>query len=195
MWLSCETISIGAARILILPRTLQGGTDHIIVTWCLINRGMMYNGEKVISLWKGKKEDKKETDISRTTRYQCPTSNNSDPKAVQLHINFDSYGFPMYFPSCTSPSWSIVLSQQKNTNVAVRKQFSRLHCEVFPVWCSRAITKQGYKNYYTGMFKLYTSRITEISKVSGGRHIKLYIATLLLSCMADGHCFSINIIA
>lgn len=91
-------------------------------------RGMMYNGERVISLWKGKKEDKKETDIED---YQMPNpcgpaSNNSDPKAVQLHIKFDSYGFPMYFPSCTSPSWSVVLSQQKNTNVAVRRQFNRL---------------------------------------------------------------------
>ena len=93
-------------------------------------RGMMYNGERVISLWKGKKdkEEKKDTDIED---YQMPNpcgpaSNNSDPKAVQLHIKFDSYGFPMYFPSCTSPSWSIVLSQQKNANVAVRRQFNRL---------------------------------------------------------------------
>ena len=90
----------------------------------------MYNGERVISLWKGKKdkEDKKETDIED---YQMPNpcgpaSNNSDPKSVQLFIKFDSYGFPMYFPSCTSPSWSVVLSQQKNINVAVRRQFQRL---------------------------------------------------------------------
>lgn len=104
---------------------IRGITNHVII---LNYRGMMYNGERVISLWKGKKEDKKETDIED---YQMPNpcgpaSNNSDPKAVQLHIKFDSYGFPMYFPSCTSPSWSVVLSQQKNTNVAVRRQFSRL---------------------------------------------------------------------
>ena len=133
-------------------------------------RGMMYNGEKVISLWKGKKEDKKETDIED---YQMPNpcgpaSNNSDPKAVQLHIKFDSYGFLMYFPSCTSPSWSIVLSQQKNTNVAVRKQFSRLLDYIRQGKFHSVIIKQGYKNYYTDIFKLYTPRITEISKVSGG---------------------------
>ena len=102
--------------------------SHVIVTLYFNYRGMMYNGERVISLWKGKKEDKKETDIED---YQMPNpcgpaSNNSDPKAVQLHIKFDSYGFPMYFPSCTSPSWSVVLGQQKNTNVAVRRQFNRL---------------------------------------------------------------------
>ena len=91
-------------------------------------RGMMYNGERVISLWKGKKEDKKETDIEdyQTPNPCGPASNNSDPKAVQLLIKCDSYGFPMYFPSCTSPSWSVVLSQQKNPNVAVRRQFNRL---------------------------------------------------------------------
>ena len=103
---------------------------HVNVMWYCNYRGMMYNGERVISLWKGKKdkEDKKETDIED---YQMPNpcgpaSNNSDPKSVQLFIKFDSYGFPMYFPSCTSPSWSVVLSQQKNINVAVRRQFQRL---------------------------------------------------------------------
>ena len=77
---------------------------------------MMYNGEKIMSLWKGKKDakdkeekrDKTLLDEFHEPNPSGPALNNSCPKAVKLKIKFEEFGYPMYFPSCVPESWSIV---------------------------------------------------------------------------------------
>lgn len=74
---------------------------------------MMYNGEHSMKLWKGKREKDEKKDGGSDDTYSPnpsgPASNNDDPKAVTLRITFDSYGFPIHFPSCSSQSWSVLL--------------------------------------------------------------------------------------
>ena len=73
----------------------------------------MYNGEHTMTLWRGKR-DKEEKDGSKDNTYipnpSGPASNNNDPKAVILTIKFDSYSFPIHFPSCSPQSWSVLLT-------------------------------------------------------------------------------------
>ncbi len=73
----------------------------------------MFNGEHSMTLWKGKREKEEKKDGSADDAYlpnpSGPASNNSDPKAVNLVIKFDSYGFTMHFPSCSPQSWATLL--------------------------------------------------------------------------------------
>ncbi len=75
---------------------------------------MMYNGEKIMSLWKGKKDEKKDErkdqlfDNFHELNPSGPALNNSCAKAVKLKIKFEEFGYPMYFPSCLPESWSML---------------------------------------------------------------------------------------
>lgn len=76
---------------------------------------MMYNGERVMSLWKGKKEDRKDkeekmsiTDDFHEPNPSGPALNNCFQKAIKLKIKFEEYGYPLYYPSNTSQSWSVL---------------------------------------------------------------------------------------
>ena len=80
----------------------------------MLFRGMMFNGEHSMRLWKGRREkDEKKDSSGMDDTYlpnpSGPASNNDDPRAVTLNITFDSYGFPIHFPSCSSQSWSVLL--------------------------------------------------------------------------------------
>lgn len=74
----------------------------------------MYNGEKIMSLWKGKKDEKKDErkdkqfDDLHELNPSGPALNNSCSKAVKLKIKFEEFGYPMYFPSCRPESWSVL---------------------------------------------------------------------------------------
>lgn len=77
---------------------------------------MMHNGEHTMRLWKGRREkddSKKDASGSSDDTYlpnpSGPASNNNAPGAVTLAITFDSYGFPIHFPSCSPQSWSVLL--------------------------------------------------------------------------------------
>lgn len=76
----------------------------------------MHNGEKILSLWKGKKDDKKDKEEKKDKAFDeyhepnpsGPALNNSCPKAVRLKIKFEEYGYPMYYPCSRSQSWSVL---------------------------------------------------------------------------------------
>jgi len=65
----------------------------------------MFNGEHTMLLWRGmrEKEEKREDD-TYLPNPSGPASNNSDTDPVALTIKFDSYGFPIHFPSCCAES-------------------------------------------------------------------------------------------
>ena len=69
---------------------------------------MLYNGERAMALWKGGSK-KDSTDETFDPNPSGPASNNSNPRAVTLWITFDSFGFPVYYPSSCPQSWSGLL--------------------------------------------------------------------------------------
>jgi len=76
---------------------------------------MVYNGDKIMCLWKGKKEDKKEDrDDFHEPNPAGPALNNSCGKAVKLKVKFEEFGYPMYFPSCVPESFSILQKSVHN---------------------------------------------------------------------------------
>ena len=83
---------------------------------------MMRMGEVQVALWKGYRKDGEEYFEPNPC---APAYNNPDTKAVMLTIKFDSYSFPVYYPSTTPKSWTSLLGLNEG-NVALRKQFQRL---------------------------------------------------------------------
>ncbi len=72
----------------------------------------MFNGEHSMLLWRGMREkDEKREGVEETyvPNPSGPVSNNADTNAVTLTVKFDSYGFPMHFPSCCAKSRSPLL--------------------------------------------------------------------------------------
>ena len=73
-------------------------------------RNMMYNGERVMNLWRGDKKEKGKNGEESFKPNPCgPASNNPDTKAVTLLIKFDTYGYPVYYPHSAPQSWSALL--------------------------------------------------------------------------------------
>ena len=80
----------------------------MVIEFALLSspRGMLHNGERPMSLWRGQKEGAEEYYKPNPSG---PASNNTDPRAVTLLVKFDGYGFPVYYPSSAPQSWSLLL--------------------------------------------------------------------------------------
>ena len=82
-------------------------------------RGMLQNGEKTMSLWKGTVADSRKTSSGShgsTEEAELfglnpsgPATNNPDPKAISVTIRFESYTFPILYPSCSPQSRASLL--------------------------------------------------------------------------------------
>lgn len=78
---------------------------------------MLQNGEKTMSLWRGVvAEGRKssgggldgEEEVYRLN--PCgPAANNPDPKAITVTIRFESYSFPIFYPSSCPESRASLL--------------------------------------------------------------------------------------
>ena len=70
------------------------------------HRNMLRTGEVQLSLWKGNKKDGED---SYEPNPCAPAYNNPDPKAVTLTLKFESYSYPVYYPSTKPQSWTNLL--------------------------------------------------------------------------------------
>ena len=77
-----------------------------------------------MALWRGSRKDGSNEDCYEPNTC-APAYNNPDTKAVLLTVRFDSYSFPVYYPSTTPQSWTSLLGLNEG-NTALRKQFLRL---------------------------------------------------------------------
>ena len=83
---------------------------------------MLRMGETQVALWRGSGKDGEEWYPPSPC---APAYNNPDPKAVTLTIRFDSYSYPVYYPSTKPQSWTSLLGLDEG-NAALHKQFLRL---------------------------------------------------------------------
>ena len=82
----------------------------------------MRMGEMQVPLWRGFGKEGEEWYPPSPC---APACSNPDPKAVTLTVKFDSYGYPVYYPSTTPQSWTCLLGLNES-NAALHKQFLRL---------------------------------------------------------------------
>ena len=91
---------------------------------CVFYRNMLRVGEVQVALWKA--GSRKESEDCHDPNPCAPAYNNPNPKTVMLTVKFDSYSFPVYYPSTTPQSWTSLLGLNEGGNTALRKQFQRL---------------------------------------------------------------------